>query len=203
MLEFRLIETMRVSESGDVFLLERHLDRLSRSAKFFSFPCDRGQVREAILQVASRHRTPAFMRLTLGSGGDMDFELGHLPNGNATNLKLSTVRVNSNDVFLYHKTTRRGLHDAARRECDEQTDAILVNERGEITETTITNIAVSRGGQWITPAVSCGLLSGVMREELLPRGEIVEGVILASELRPNETIRCFNALRGVFEARFV
>jgi branched-subunit amino acid aminotransferase/4-amino-4-deoxychorismate lyase len=58
------------------------------------------------------------------------------------------------------------------------------------------NIAVFREGRWVTPQVSCGLLSGVMREELLERGEIVEGVILARELQPGEAVRCFNALRG-------
>src|SRR5262245_32343301 len=152
--DFRLIETMRVSESGDVYLLERHLDRLSHSATFFSFRCDLPRMREAIVQVASRDRKAAYLRLTLGRGGDMDLELGPLPVGNATRLKLSSVRVNSADMFLYHKTTKRGVYDAARRECDEQTDAILVNERGEITETTVTNIAGLRERQWITPGVS-------------------------------------------------
>jgi para-aminobenzoate synthetase/4-amino-4-deoxychorismate lyase len=198
--DFRLIETMRVSEGGDVYLLDRHLDRLGYSASFFSFRCDMERMREAIVHVASRDRKAAYLRLTLGRGGDMDLELGPLPVGNATKLKLSSVRVNSTDKFLYHKTTRRDVYDAARRECDELTDAILINERGEITETTITNIAVLRGGDWITPAVSCGLLSGVMREELLSRGEIVEGVIRADDVRFGESIRCFNVLRGVFEA---
>jgi branched-subunit amino acid aminotransferase/4-amino-4-deoxychorismate lyase len=51
----------------------------------------------------------------------------------------------------------------------------------------------------VTPALSCGLLPGIMREELLCRGEIVEGVVRPEELRPGEQVRCFNALRGVFE----
>jgi len=203
MVDFRLIETMRVSESGEVYLLERHLDRLSRSAKFFSFRCDLAEMRETILQIVVRDRKAAYLRFTLGKGGDIVFEMGPLPVGHATKLKLSSVRVNSADVFLYHKTTKRGVYDAARRECDADTDAILVNERGEITETTITNIAVQRDGRWITPAVSCGLLSGVMREELLARGEIVEAVIRLDDLRNGESIRCFNALRGVFEAVLV
>ena len=76
MVDFRLIETMRVSESGDVYLLERHLDRLSRSAKFFSFRCDLAGTREAILQVVLRDRKEAYLRLTLGRGGDTDLELG-------------------------------------------------------------------------------------------------------------------------------
>ena len=126
-------------------------------------------------------------------------ESGPLPAGHAKRLKLSSVRVNSDDVFLYHKTTNRGVYEAARRECDDETDAILINERGEITETTITNVAAFRNGRWVTPQVSCGLLPGTMREELLARGEIVEGVIRADDVEPGELIRCFNALRGVFD----
>ena len=125
-----------------------------------------------------------------------------LPAAYAKRVRLSSIRVNSNDEFLFHKTTNRGVYEAAHRECDDETDALLSNERGEITETTIMNVAVFRDGRWITPHVSCGLLSGVMREELLALGEIVEGVIQARDLQPGEVIRCFNALRGVNEAQF-
>ena len=109
------------------------------------------------------------------------------------------MRVNSRDPFLYHKTTNRGIYEEARRDCDIETDAILINERDEITETTIANIAVYRDRQWITPALSSGLLPGVGRAELLARGDILEGVIHIDDLMPGEPIRCFNALRGVFD----
>jgi para-aminobenzoate synthetase/4-amino-4-deoxychorismate lyase len=195
--DFRLIETMRVSESGEVCLLDRHLNRLSRSAEYFSFKCDLPKVRREILQGIPRDGNPACLRLTLSRDGGLHLERPPLPSGYAQRLKLSTVRVDSTDVFLYHKTTRRGVYDEARRQCDDQTDAILINERGEITETAIMNLAVFRNGRWITPSVSCGLLAGVMREELLSRGEITEGVIKAADLRPGELFRSFNALRGV------
>jgi para-aminobenzoate synthetase / 4-amino-4-deoxychorismate lyase len=197
--EFRLIETMSVSENGEVQLFDRHLRRLNRSARFFSFKCDLAKMRDDIIRAVPRDRKPACLRLTLSKDGESNIESGPLPVGYARRVRLSTVRVHSGDVFLYHKTTHRGIYEQARRECDEQTDAILINERGEITETTIMNIAVFRDGQWITPQTSCGLLPGVMREELLARGEIVEGVVPANELRPGELIRCFNALRGIHE----
>ena len=46
--DFRLIETMRVSEDGEVFLLQRHLDRLRNSARHFSFKYDSKALRAAI-----------------------------------------------------------------------------------------------------------------------------------------------------------
>jgi len=198
-MDFRLIETMRVSESRDVFLLDRHLDRLSRSSGFFSFRCDVPEIRRSIALAALPNSS---LRLTLSKDGELTLDCRPLPQGHAERLILSSVRVNSSDQFLYHKTTNRAVYDAARRECDDRTDAILINERGEITETTIMNIAVFRDGRWVTPRVSCGLLPGVLREELLSCGEIVEGVIQAGDLRNGEPIRCFNALRGIFEARY-
>jgi len=192
---------MRVLEGGEVYLLERHLQRLSRSARHFSFSFDLAKTRDDILKAASQQA--ACLRLTLSKQGGVTLQHSPLPQGYVPRLKLSGVRVNSSDEFLYHKTTNRGVYDAARRECDEQTDALLSNERGEITETPIMNVALLRAGRWITPRVSCGLLSGVMREELLARGEIVEGIIEAADLRDGEVIRCFNALRGLNEARLL
>jgi para-aminobenzoate synthetase/4-amino-4-deoxychorismate lyase len=191
---------MRVLDGGEVYLLDRHLERLSRSARHFSFSFDLAKVREQILKAAPRETS--CLRLTLSKQGELILQQAPLPRGYAQQLKLSSVRVNSGDEFLYHKTTNREVYEAARRECDEQTDALLSNERGEITETTIMNVAVLRDGRWITPKVSCGLLPGVMREELLARGEIVEDTIHVADLRDGEAIRCFNALRGLREARF-
>jgi para-aminobenzoate synthetase/4-amino-4-deoxychorismate lyase len=196
-MDFRLIETMRVSESGDVYLLDRHLHRLRHSARHFSFKYDSDKVRGQIAGAAPRK--PAALRLLLSQNGGVELSLSPLPADHFRSLKFSSMRVDSKDQFLYHKTTKRSIYENARRDCDENTDVILINERDEITETTITNIAVFRDGQWITPVLSCGLLPGVLRAELLARGEIVEGIIHPEDLHSSDPIRCFNALRGVFE----
>lgn len=196
--DFRLIETMRVLEDAELFLLDRHLHRLRQSARHFSFKHDSEKIRDAIREAAPRRR--ASLRLLLAEDGEVEISPGPIPAGNAERLKIPDVRVNSNDPFLYHKTTKREIYDQARRECPEGADALLVNERGEITETTITNVAFFRDGIWVTPALSCGLLPGVLRAELLSRGEIVEGIIHPDDLNSSDPIRCFNALRGMFEA---
>jgi para-aminobenzoate synthetase / 4-amino-4-deoxychorismate lyase len=194
---------MRVSASAEVYLLDRHLERLRRSADFFSFECDLDTVRGAILQAIPRNGQAVCLRLQLAKSGETSLELHPLPVSYARFLKLSSVVVDSRDVFLYHKTTNRGVYERARQDCDDQTDVVLVNECGYATETTVMNIAVFREGRWITPSISCGLLPGTMREELLASGELVEGIVPARELQSGEVIRCFNALRGVFDVRFL
>src|SRR5262244_1372856 len=52
--DFRLIETIRVSEHGEVQLFDRHLERLNRSARFFSFKCDLAKMRDDILRAVPR-----------------------------------------------------------------------------------------------------------------------------------------------------
>jgi para-aminobenzoate synthetase/4-amino-4-deoxychorismate lyase len=108
--DFALIETMRVGESGDVYLLERHLERLSRSARFFSFPCNVSEICETIAQTVSGNPRPACLRLTLSPGGECRLQPRPLPGPYVQRLRLATLRVSSTDVFLYHKTTNRSVY---------------------------------------------------------------------------------------------
>jgi len=203
MKDFRLIETMRVSETGEIILLERHLERLRNSARYFSFKYDSSGIRDRIMETTSKFLKPARVRFALSEDGIMNIEPGPLPENRPERLKLSVVRVQSLDPFLQHKSTKRGVFETARQDCNEHTDVLLMNERGEITETTIANVAVFRRNRWITPPILCGLLPGVMRAELLSRGEIEEAVIAADDLQRTEVVRCFNALRGVWDATLV
>src|SRR5262249_35165279 len=104
MADFRLIETMRVSDTGEIYLLERHLLRLRQSARYFSFKYDSEKLRDAIT-AAAPHKS-ASLRLLLSQEGEIDLNSSPLPANHAQRLRLSSVRVNSKDPFLYHKTTK-------------------------------------------------------------------------------------------------
>ncbi|HEX4999085.1 MAG TPA: aminotransferase class IV [Terriglobia bacterium] len=197
--DFQLLETMR-AENGVVSLLDRHLERLRASAARLHFQLDLESVRLGVELAARDAAGPARLRLTLPENGDWRLESGAIPEGTPGLLTLAALRVNSSDIRLYHKTTNREFYERARAGVAPDADALLINERNEVTETTIANIAVWRNGQWITPPVRCGLLAGVQRAELLSRGMIVEGVIPMAGLVDGETVRCFNALRGLFDA---
>ncbi|GAA5858732.1 hypothetical protein JCM8547_004961 [Rhodosporidiobolus lusitaniae] len=125
-----------------------------------------------------------------------------------------------NDPFLRSKTTRREKYDEARARLGATLhpspdpsappfDVVLFNSAGEVTETTIANIAFrfssSSTDPFITPPSLSGLLEGVQRAELLEKGEIVERVVKVEEV--NRAARagqleviCFNGVRGVFRA---
>jgi len=70
----------------------------------------------------------------------------------------------------------------------------LVNELGNVTETTIANVAVEVQGElplWITPTVTDGLLPGVLRSHLLKCGELDERSISLKDLRDLVTVASF------------
>lgn len=195
---FDLLETMRADGEGSIPLLERHLARLSASAQNLGFACNLTSIRNRI----ATENPPAecVLRLLLASDGSVQLQQRPLPPvGQLTRLIQALEPVSSSDLRLQHKTTDRAIYEQAKSGMPHGADALLVNERGEATETSIANIAVLREGRWVTPPVSCGLLPGVMRAHLLDQGEIVEGLVTAI---PGETVRCFNAVRGVFDLPF-
>lgn len=106
--------------------------------------------------------------------------------------------VDSGDVFLYHQTTHRPVHQralAAARAAGAD-EALLCNERGEVTETAMGNLAVRIDGALWTPPLRCGLLPGVMRAELLERRQVAERVLTLDDLwQRSQGVYLINSVR--------
>ena len=100
---------------------------------------------------------------------------------------ISDQRLDEKDPLFYHKTTRRQFFDRemerlkALTGCDE---VVFLNKKGELTEGTRTNLFVELDGRLFTPALTCGLLPGTLREELLelPRATASEAVLTPQDL---------------------
>ncbi|CAG8660221.1 3058_t:CDS:2, partial [Cetraspora pellucida] len=136
---------------------------------------------------------------------------------------LDTTFTSSDNIFLYHKTINRKIYDDARRRThldlipsssskDDIFDVLLYNERNEITECSISNIAVeffdNNKSFWKTPEIGCaGLLSGVMRSYLIEIGDVTPGVITIEELKTAQQagrkIKCFNSVRKEYQVVLV
>ncbi|MCO5069066.1 MAG: aminotransferase class IV [Kiritimatiellae bacterium] len=115
-------------------------------------------------------------------------------------MALARTPIDTRTPYLFHKTTRREHYAQKRAEHPDAHDVLLWNENEEITETTIANIAILINGRWTTPPIASGLLPGVMREELLARGDWIENPIPLSSLAPNTPLQLANALRGIWTA---
>jgi para-aminobenzoate synthetase/4-amino-4-deoxychorismate lyase len=201
--DFALLETMRWGGGYD--LLDRHLDRLRASAAYFGFAVP-GNL-EAQLQAFAeelRGDVEYKVRLTLDRHGQLIIESTPL---DAAPLPLRRAvvfpePVDIGDPFLRHKTTHRRLYEATfdwglNRGFDE---VILVNDRGEVTEGTRTNVFARRGGRLVTPPLASGGLGGVYRAHILAtHPEAVEDVLCPADLLSAESVYLCNALRGLCE----
>ena len=118
-------------------------------------------------------------------------------------LGLAQVPVDRSNVFLYHKTTHRGVYEAAQRSCPDCDDVLLWNEAGEITETTIANVAMRLGDELVTPPVTSGLLPGTLRAQLLEEGHLTERVVTKDDLVRCQAIYVLNSVRGLRLAELV
>ena len=115
---------------------------------------------------------------------------------------IDVVPVQSENEFLFHKTTMREIYDEARNRFPDSPDVLLWNERGELTETTTGNLVIEMEGQLFTPPVICGLLPGTFRRQLIEEGAITENVIHRSDLDRTSAIWMINSLRGWVPLRF-
>jgi para-aminobenzoate synthetase/4-amino-4-deoxychorismate lyase len=197
--DFELLETVRI-EDGRWRHLERHLDRLAASAHFFGFPWDRAAIEAAV----AAHIAPAGVargRLRLLPGGRVAVEtLPLAPFGPVRRVALARTPVDPNDVFLFHKTTRRDLYTQAQATRPDVDDVILWNTRGEITESTIANVIVEIEGERWTPPRTSGLLAGIGRGLLLDSGVVRERPITVVELKAASRVWLVSALRGEVNA---
>jgi para-aminobenzoate synthetase/4-amino-4-deoxychorismate lyase len=115
---------------------------------------------------------------------------------------LATAPIEGDAEFLLHKTTRRDAY-AAFEPPPGVFDTLLWNARGELTEFTRGNLVVEIDGALVTPPLACGLLPGVLRAELLARGEIAERVVRVDELPRATGLWFINGVRGRVKARLL
>jgi 4-amino-4-deoxychorismate lyase len=203
---FDLIETLRWEPALGFVRLERHLARLYSSAHELGFACDPNIVGKALGTIGGDFAQR--VRLLLASDGKatvttQPFE--PLLEGETWTLRIASARLQSGDPLLRHKTTRRDIYQAARAEfqASEANDVILLNERGEVCEGTITSLFVDLGdgGPLLTPALSCGLLAGVLRGELIEQRKAREVVLMPVDIIGAKALFVGNSLRGLIPAR--
>ncbi len=195
--DFRLIESLRL-EDGVYSLLDRHIARIAASASYFGFVCDAGKIRHTLSAHAALTTSGLFkIRLLLAPDGSLELSSEVLfERTDILRVGISAVRVNSDDCFCYHKTTCREKLDSARSEHPDCDEVLLLNEHGQLTEGSYHTLVVKLAGQLVTPPLACGLLPGVLREELLADGKIREQILCTEDLSRADELWLVNSVRG-------
>ncbi len=148
--------------------LDLHFKRSASSAKYFGMPFDPARARAAMgyaiatfahASAATRSR----LRLSLARDGAHIAIQQSVPSQTSGTqpVAIASSPVSSKDPRLAHETNQRQVYRRAGQEvrsaCGEGVESLLVNERGEITETDIANVVYQLDGQNYTPqrAVAC------------------------------------------------
>jgi branched-chain amino acid aminotransferase len=203
---YGLFETMR-AYNGRIFLLSRHLKRLSESARALGMGealADIDLEQACMDTLKANNLKEARLRLTVTRG-----EAGPFPGregGVATVLVaasaytplpdaayekgykalVSSFRRDSQSLLSGLKSTGYLLSVLAKKEAESAgvDEALLLNERGAVSEGSISNVFFVRQGELVTPLVASGILPGITR-----------GVVL--ELAAGSKIRAVEADIGV------
>jgi para-aminobenzoate synthetase / 4-amino-4-deoxychorismate lyase len=196
---FDLIETMRFDPHGGIAELERHLQRMKKSAELFGYPFDRHAVRNELQAATFRLPAEKKLRLLLSKSGAIAIEARPMPRPpvEPVAVKLAPLPISGEDFRLRHKSSRRAFYDEARRNSGAF-EVIFEDAEGFLSEGSFSSLFVEREGRLLTPPLGRGLLPGILREKLIEEGRAIEADLKAADLRDGFYIG--NAVRGLIRA---
>lgn len=200
-----LIETLKWSPEEGFVLLGRHLARLLASSAYFGLPANAAEATTRLLAESANWTAPMRVRLTLSETGIEITAVPLPPNPEKFRFIVAAETLDSTSVWLAHKTTNRAFYDQPRTKAHDELGAdevVFLNERGELTEGSITNLFLQRSGKLLTPALSSGLLPGTLRAELIETGEAQEAILTLADLHSADAIFLGNSVRGLIRAEF-
>lgn len=196
----QLIETLRWESGRGYLLLDRHLQRMAVSAAALDFACDPAALGRHLHAAAPPEAGCHKVRLLLAADGTATVTAEPLAARTGAprpaRVAIAPAPVDSHEPLLRHKTSWRPWYEGVLEQHPGCLDLLFCNERGEVTEGTLHNLVVELGGRLVTPAVTCGLLPGTLRAELLASGILREAVIRREELSRASRLWLINSVRG-------
>lgn len=202
--DFSLIETLRFEPDAGFIRLRLHLARLERSAQRLGFPPPK-DVAARLADAVADTTGPQRVRLTFDRAGQIAItraDFVPLAEGAVWRVRVARTRLDSGNTLLRAKTTLRAVYERARAEFSptEADEVLLLNERDEVCEGTITSVFLDDGsGPLRTPPIACGLLAGVLRTELICARKARTGRLSLADLA-NGKLLVGNSLRGLTPA---
>ena len=198
-----LFETMRAYH-GDIFALDRHIERLIRGARLLGLKLkwSKSKIKKAVLiTLKASGLNNAYVRLNLwkeDKGSSLAcfvkrlqiYPLGFIKSG--AKAVISDMRVNELSPLCRIKSFNFLLYRLARQKAQGKNadEAILLNSKGYVAEGAHSNIFIVRGNCLITPSLESGCLAGITRSIVLELAQKESIDIKERLIKPREL---FNA----------
>jgi len=211
---------------GRPFRWQAHLERLEQGLKFLriALPFSDARLEDFSVDLVKLNNMPeCVLRLTVSRGSaprGYSIKLAQKPRVLMTlhplpersdkgwRLITSSLRVLANDPLTQFKTCSRVRSVLARAEAEDKgaDEALLLNERGEVTEGAATNVFWLDGQTVCSPPLAAGILPGVTRAvvyELCRQRQIstAERSIQLPDLHGCESVFLTVSTAGIVEAR--
>lgn len=206
--EFEMLETLLWTKDAGFAYLGEHLERLRNSHIYFKWDWDENMLIQSLEdKIAKFSGNAARVRLLISADGDVNVETYPIEKigwgKELLKLKISRERTDSQDLFLYHKTTNRQFYNLEFKQAvtEDFDEVLFANEKGEITEGSISNIFILKNACWLTPPVQCGLLPGVWRAAKLAELKAEEQILTIKDLQRADQILLGNSVRGGIKAK--
>ena len=199
---------------GVVFMLREHIDRLYDSAKaiMLEIPLTKDEMVEVVVETLRRNGLrDAYIRLVVTRGiGDLGLDPRKCSNPNVIIITEPALTLYSREakmrgISLIISSVRRDRVDATTHQIKSLNylnsilakleaisagadDAVMLDERGFVAETTSTNIFMVKNGVMATPPPTTGMLPGITRAFTMKLARKLGYQVEEREITPFELI---------------
>jgi para-aminobenzoate synthetase/4-amino-4-deoxychorismate lyase len=198
---FEIFETMRY-ENGTIKFLSEHLNRMKIAADYFLFRFNYKKIIKQIeASIADLNKDEIKkIKLSLNKWGNIKVEISYLPFINEqVSVIISQNKINTSDQFRYFKTSNRKLYDNEYLSCNSNgmDEVLFLNEKGELSEGSRTNLFLRKGDEWLTPPIQSGLLAGIYRKYfLVTNPNSSEKILKIEDLMQADELVLTNTIKG-------
>ena len=203
-----LFETIKWK--GESQKVKLHYERLRNSATELGLKCPTYDEFLNYIRTACGGKKDIYVKFCLLSRGSEyfgdepeDYEVRIIvkvlpPAPKAVRLTLSSYRRHSKNPTFRHKTTNFLFNILVKREAGKRGffDGIVLNERGEITECSSSNLILVKGNSLLTPYRESGLLWGTTLEILSREMSIKEGRLGIRDVEEADALFVTNSIIG-------
>jgi 4-amino-4-deoxychorismate lyase len=217
---YGLFETIKIMERNPVFIKE-HYQRLKKSSAFLKLKLDMtlpefienggkliniNKVREGALKLLffkGAKQNHILIRTDLKIYDTEKYKYG-------LSIKFSERIKNEKSLLSGHKTLNylENILEKTTAFKEGYDDALFLNGRGNITETTCANIFFINKNKIYTPSLESGILPGIVREKILHIAKqknipLTEGFFSQDELMKADAVFLTNSLMGVMPVKSI
>ena len=194
---------------GIMYNVSLYLDRLDNGLRSIKINFNLNNLKDLCLKLIRKNNVKdGILRIHISRGIGSE---GYLPKGDINPLLIietkDSYKISNSNIFLWlskrtkislnslpvHYKLSQGVNSTlARMEAKENNcfDSILLNDRGEICETSSSNIFWAKNKTIYTPDENCGLLLGITRKKII-------------ELSDSDIVLARSSIRDILEAEEV